>query len=221
MKKSPFRALLVLPFLLSSCGEDVVEDKSDPEPKAAKAEQPKGEKKGDGKGKGRPGGGLADELLSKYDADVDGAISDFEVDEPTWQFIARADANGDSKVSREEFANLRPQRPEGSGQGQPGQPGQGKGGKGRFRPDPSQFISQFDKSGDGALTKDEVPEFMWERMSAADGNGDGAITLEEFQARRAAREAERAANGGGFGGFGQGGGKGGGKGKGGGGDPSP
>ncbi|MFT5467266.1 MAG: hypothetical protein ACI8UO_002370 [Verrucomicrobiales bacterium] len=191
----PILLIIPLAFALSSCSDD--EPVSEPKSAEAPPEQPKGDK-----GKSKGGGGLADQLIAEYDADVDDAISDFEVSEQTWRFIERADEDGDSRVTREEFANLRPPRGDG-GEGGKGGDGKGRGGdgkgKGGFggkgRPDPAAMFAQMDQNGDGLISADEAPEFIWERMSAADANGDGGVSVEEMQARRAAREAERAAGG--------------------------
>lgn len=208
--------LALLPFLFVSC-TDSDEETPEPDPEPAAAEPEPEQAKGKDKGKGKGGrGGIADQLIGEYDADADGAISDYEVDEATWRFIERADENKDSKITREEFANLRPPAPQG-GEGTDGD-GKGKGGGGKGgRPDPAEMFARMDVNGDGKISSDEAPEFIWSRMSAADANGDGAVTVEEMQARRAARDAERAAGGGGFDGKGRGGkgGKGDGGGKGG------
>ena len=64
-----------------------------------------------------------------------------------------------------------------SAQGRPGGPrGPGRGGP----PEPSELMKNMDKNDDGKLTKDEVPEPLWARLSAADANDDGAVTLDEF-----------------------------------------
>jgi len=39
----------------------------------------------------------------------------------------------------------------------------------------------FDGDADGALTEDEVPPPMWERMAKADADGDGSVTASEFE----------------------------------------
>ena len=90
--------------------------------------------------------------------------------------------------------------------------GQRPGGGGRRGGTPGEMIARMDGNGDGKISKEEAPEFVWERISRADTDGDGAISEAEFAVLRAQREAE----GGGFG-RGGGGGKGFGGGKGGGG----
>jgi len=93
--------------------------------------------------------------------------------------------------------------------------GGGGGGRGGT---PAETIARMDGNGDGKLTEDEVPEFVWSRMSAADENGDGSIDEDELTKARAARDAEGGGGGprgggrprGGGGGDGPGGGGGGG-----------
>ena len=40
----------------------------------------------------------------------------------------------------------------------------------------------FDQDGDGAITRDELPERMRMRFDRMDGNGDGTISASEAQA---------------------------------------
>ncbi len=91
--------------------------------------------------------------------------------------------------------------------GQPGEgggrrQGGGGGGGGGRGGTPAESIARMDGNGDGKLTADEVPEFVWSRMSAADTNGDGSVDEEELTKSREAREAEGGGSGGGFGGGG-------------------
>ncbi len=44
------------------------------------------------------------------------------------------------------------------------------------------MLERFDKNKDGKLTKSELPEFIWDRLSKADANGDGEITKDEIEA---------------------------------------
>lgn len=48
-------------------------------------------------------------------------------------------------------------------------------------------FAKADKNSDGKLSKDEVPEKMWQRISKADKDGDGAVSKEEMQARHKAQ----------------------------------
>jgi Ca2+-binding EF-hand superfamily protein len=52
------------------------------------------------------------------------------------------------------------------------------------------FIKDFDKNGDGKLSKDEVPQNLREHFAAIDANKDGQISREELQ-----QYAERMAQG--------------------------
>ena len=49
-------------------------------------------------------------------------------------------------------------------------------------PSPSFLLERFDKNKDGKLTKSELPEFLWDRLSKADANSDGEITKDEIEA---------------------------------------
>jgi hypothetical protein len=67
-------------------------------------------------------------------------------------------------------------RPEGAPAGGP------PGGEGR--PRRGRMFERWDADGDGALSKDEIPERAREHMMAADTNKDGKVTREELDAAR-------------------------------------
>jgi hypothetical protein len=69
--------------------------------------------------------------------------------------------------------------PGGPGRGPGGGPPGGEGGSRRGR-----FFERLDANGDGALSKDEMPERMREHMMVADTNKDGKVTREELDAAR-------------------------------------
>lgn len=48
-------------------------------------------------------------------------------------------------------------------------------------PSPARLFEHADKNKDGKLTKDEVPEFMWTRLSNADADKDGSVTKSELE----------------------------------------
>lgn len=52
------------------------------------------------------------------------------------------------------------------------------------------MLAEFDANGDGALSSDEVPAGLWDRLSAADADGNDSVTADELQAYR---EAQRVA----------------------------
>lgn len=50
------------------------------------------------------------------------------------------------------------------------------------RPSLEDLFAGANANEDGVLTEDELPEHVWERLSAADADGDGSLTLEELTA---------------------------------------
>jgi len=68
---------------------------------------------------------------------------------------------------------------------QPQQPNRGRAGQAAPPKGPSfaaaRFIKDFDKNGDGKLSKDEAPENLREHFAAIDANKDGQISQEELQ----------------------------------------
>jgi len=121
-------------------------------------------------------GGFSAERLMALDKDGDGKVTKEELPEPMQRVLQRGDANGDGAIDREEaeklVGQLRRDRPQG-GAGGPG----GPGGEGFV-----ERVMSLDRDGDGKVTKDEMPEWMRERiLERADANGDGAIDKEEAE----------------------------------------
>ena len=69
--------------------------------------------------------------------------------------------------------------------------GGGRKGKGKGRHGKGHIFHKFDKNKDGALTSDEVPARLWERLSKCDADGNGAVTKEEAKACKGKREGRR------------------------------
>lgn len=61
------------------------------------------------------------------------------------------------------------------------------GQQGQFPPrlPPDQLLRQFDRNGDGKISRDEAPERMRQRWDQIDTDHDGFVTLEELKARDA------------------------------------
>jgi Ca2+-binding EF-hand superfamily protein len=107
------------------------------------------------------------------DKDADGKLTKEELPESMRErFFERADANGDGVVDRQEVEQMARRAPRGPGGGPGGPPGEGL----------VERLMGLDKNGDGKLTKEELPEWMQERMfERADANGDGAIDRQEAE----------------------------------------
>jgi hypothetical protein len=71
----------------------------------------------------------------------------------------------------------------GSGRGSGGRPGGfGFRGQGSFGPpSASQLMERFDKDHKGMLTKTDVPEFVWNRISKADTDNNGSVSKDELE----------------------------------------
>lgn len=117
-------------------------------------------------------------VMAALDADGDGVISAEEINNAP-AALRKLDKNGDGKLTEDE---LRPNFP----QGGPGGRGFGeRGGPGGFGgPSPDEIVKQlleFDKNGDGQLSKSEVPERMSGLFERGDTNKDGVLSKEELR----------------------------------------
>ncbi|MDF1822996.1 MAG: hypothetical protein P1U68_00045 [Verrucomicrobiales bacterium] len=124
----------------------------------------------------RPGKGKADgSFFKSLDTNSDQAISKEEAGDK-WEHMGKLDKDDDGKVTLQELAAAR-----GGAAGKPGdKPGKGGPGKGG----PGEMFKRADKNGDGKLSKDEVPEAIWDRLGKLDQDGDNAISHEEAKAAR-------------------------------------
>ena len=118
----------------------------------------------------RPGEGPQDPISRMMEMDIsgDGALQREEMPENMAARFDRMDADGDGSVTREEMTAMR-------GRGPGGGPGRGQG------------PPNFDRNGDGKVTKDELPPPMQQRFDRMDANGDGALDEEEIQRMRQRR----------------------------------
>jgi hypothetical protein len=53
------------------------------------------------------------------------------------------------------------------------------------------IFGRADHNKDGKLTKNEVPAFIWERLSQSDADKDGAVTKSEMEAHIKQRMPEK------------------------------
>lgn len=124
-----------------------------------------------GPGKGGKGAGLRN-----LDKNGDRVITEEEAGAEAWARIGQLDKDGDGKVTGQEMMA--------------GARGKGMQGKGKGKGNPGEFIKRMDKNGDGNLSKDEVPEQFWARISTLDKDGDSSISREEFAAGAKGRMAD-------------------------------
>ena len=121
--------------------------------------------RGDG-GAGR--GGDPKQRFEMMDKNKDGKVTLDEVPEPFRDRLKPAfERLGKTELTLEDFAKLPA-------------PG-GMAGPGGQRPDPKESFKQFDKNGDGKLTKDELPEPLRERIGQVfERLGKTELTQEEW-----------------------------------------
>ena len=128
------------------------------------------------------GGGNTNPLFAALDQNQDGQLSPAEL-RAAAAVMKTLDKDGDGQLSLTECAPAG-----GGGHGHGGGNGHG-GGHGGNAADPQadaaatvKTLMEFDLNGDGALTKDELPERMRNVIARADSDGNGEATQDELMA---------------------------------------
>jgi Ca2+-binding EF-hand superfamily protein len=110
-------------------------------------------------------GGMAQrdpaKFIQHFDKNGDGKLEVSELPERMQKFLCKADADKDGTLTVAELTAAKETFM-----------------KARF--------AKMDKSGDGALTADEVGDKRWARISVADADGNGSVTFSEMEAALAA-----------------------------------
>jgi Ca2+-binding EF-hand superfamily protein len=142
-------------------------------------------KRGQG-GKAGQGGHPGGRKFERFDSNGDGRLQQSEVPEFVWQHLSVADADHDGAVTRDEVQAARQNGKLQPPRGRSGKWGKdGKGGPpGERGKRGGRVFERFDSNGDGRLQESEVPEPVWQHLSAADTDHDGAVTRDEVQAAR-------------------------------------
>jgi Ca2+-binding EF-hand superfamily protein len=96
-------------------------------------------------------------LIQHFDKNGDGKLEVSELPMRMQKFLGKADADGDGVLTVSELTTAKETFM-----------------KARF--------ARMDKSGDGALTADEVGDERWARLSVADADGNGSVTFPEIEA---------------------------------------
>lgn len=127
------------------------------------------------RGGGGAGQGQRDigQFFARMDQNGDGAVTEDEAPK-AWARLSVSDADGDGKITLEEFKATH----NGGGQGGPG----GREGQAG----PAALFAKLDLNQDGVLTAEEVPGKFWELLSKADADADGKLTAEELGATKGA-----------------------------------
>ena len=112
-------------------------------------------------------------MFEELDTNKDGVISKDE-------FMKRH-APSDAHRNDTQRGNIDPMGRGRPGFGGPGfgRPGQGPGMSGP--PSIEMIFGRMDRNHDGKITKDEVPDFLWGRLSEADADKDGAVSKAELE----------------------------------------
>ena len=129
----------------------------------------------------------APELFDRLDKNADGVVTADEVNDDAKTLFERllraSDADGDGKLSKEEFAAGRDQR-SADRRERPDRPPMRRPGQGPLQGqfNPQQLMNRLDRNGNGKIDKDEIPERLAPLLERADLNSDGQIERRELEA---------------------------------------
>lgn len=116
------------------------------------------------------------DLFSKLDKNADGQVASDEVDENAKELferlLRRADANGDGKLSKDEFAKANSARPDNRPEADaPGRPAL----------EPARILERADANGDGKISREEAPQPLRSVFDRIDANSDDAVDKAELE----------------------------------------
>ena len=112
----------------------------------------------------RCSGSVSKMLLARFDANKDEAMTENEVPARMWKHLSKADTDKDGSVTGEELDGAM----------------KNIASRGGEMVEKTLF-KMFDANKDGALSEDEVPDRMWQRLSMMDTDKDGSVTKEELE----------------------------------------
>ncbi|MDQ0463532.1 hypothetical protein QO010_001303 [Caulobacter ginsengisoli] len=117
---------------------------------------------------------------AKADTNGDGKVSLAEFKAARVTMMLRADANKDGKLSQTELQTARAMRASKRGGDDAAKPGGGEGGGGRL-------FAMADANHDGFLDKSEIGKLSERRFQRMDVDGDGQLSASELAAGRQQR----------------------------------
>ena len=141
--------------------------------------KPGAERHGRGRGPRDPA-----EMVKRFDKNGDGALQVAELPERMQKFVGKADTNADGVLSVDELKaahdkmkaeHLAKIDTDHDGKVSPEER------KAAFEQFAQKRFDKMDKNSDGALTKDEIGDKRWQRLSVADSDKNGSVTREEIK----------------------------------------
>jgi Ca2+-binding EF-hand superfamily protein len=129
------------------------------------------------------------EMIKHFDKNADGKLELSELPEKMQKFMRKADANADGVITVEELeAGKEKMRAEHLAKVDTDHDGKvsPEEHKAAFEKFARERFAKMDKNNDGALTKDEIGDKRWERLSVADADKSGSVTEQEIKTAVAA-----------------------------------
>jgi len=129
------------------------------------------------------------QMIERFDKNADGKLEVSELPEKMQKFMGKADANADGVITVEELkAGEEKMRAEHLAKVDTDHDGKvsPEEHKAAFEKFAQERFAKMDKNNDGALTKDEVGDKRWQRLSVADADKSGSVTRDEIKTAVAA-----------------------------------